>query len=70
MGEVFRPEDVAKGRKRLIREAVKDLSPGVRDAAVEILESWEDLVSEKKLTSLLGNRGAKRLLDRMRRFSK
>ena len=70
MGEVFRPEDVAKGRKRLIREAVRDLSPGVRDAAVEILESWEDEASEKKLVGLLGNRGAKRLLDRMREFPK
>jgi len=70
MGEVFRPEDVAKGRKRLIREAVRDLSPGVRDAAVEILESWEGVASEKKLVSLLGNRGAERLLDKMRRFAK
>lgn len=70
MGEVFRPEDVAKGRKKLIREAVRDLSPGVRDAAVEILESWEGVASEKKLVGLLGKREAKRLLDRMRRFPK
>lgn len=70
MGEVFRPEDVAKGRRRVIREAVRDLSPGVRDVAVEILESWEGVVSEKKLVDLLGKREAKRLLDKMRRVPK
>jgi len=68
MGEVFRPEDIAKGRKRLLREAVKDLNPGVRDAVVGILESWEGVASEKKLVSLLGKRGTKSLLDRMREF--
>ena len=70
MGAVFRPEDIAKGRKRLLREAVKDLNPGVRDAVVGILESWEGVASEKKLVSLLGNSGAKRLLNRMRKAPK
>jgi len=70
MGEVFRPEDVVRGRRRMIRDMVRDLSPGVRDTVVEILESWEGATSEKKLVSILGNKGAKRLLNRMRKFPK
>jgi len=70
MGEVFRPEDVVRGRRRMIRDMVRDLSPGVRNAVVEILESWEGATSEKKLVSLLGNKEAKRLSNRMREFPK
>jgi len=70
MGEIFRPEDVVRGRRRMIRDMVRDLSPGVRDAVVEIIESWEGATSEKKLVGLLGKRGAKRLLDRVRGFPK
>ena len=70
MGEIFRPEDVVKGRRRMIRDMVRDLSPGVRDVVVEILESWEGATSEKKLVSILGNKGATRLLNRIREFPK
>jgi len=70
MGEIFRPEDVVRGRRRMIRDMVRDLSPGVRDAVVEILESWEGATSEKKLVGLLGKRGAERLLGRMNELPK
>ena len=70
MGEVIRPEDVVKGRKRLIKEVVKDLNPGVRDLAVEILESWEGAASKRRLVKLLGEEEAKGLLDRMKMLLK
>ena len=49
MGKVFRPEDVAKGRKRVIEEAVRDLSPGVREATARILDSWAGKSRRKSL---------------------
>ena len=67
MGKVFRPEDVAKGRKRVIEEAVRDLSPGVREATARILDSWAGKESEEKLVRLLGEKEAKRLIKRIRR---
>lgn len=67
MGKVFRPEDMAKGRKRVIEEAVRDLSPGIKEAIVKILESWVGKESEERLARLLGEEEAKRLIKRIRR---
>ena len=64
MGMVFRPEDAAKGRKRVIEETVRDLRPGIKEHTVRILESWTDKGSEKHLVTLLGEEKAKRLTKR------
>ena len=66
MGEVFRPEDMAKGRKRILREAVRDLSPEVREVTVRIIESWSGKTSEEQLIGLLGAEEAKRLIKRIK----
>ena len=68
MGEVFRPEDVAKGRRKLFREAVRDLSPDLRDAIWQIIESWEGMESQKKLVRLLGEEKAKHFLRKLSQF--
>jgi hypothetical protein len=60
MGKVFKPKGAVK-RKNMIDEAVKDLSPGIREAAGEILESWKGEESEKMLVALLGGEGARRI---------
>lgn len=65
MGKVFRPENVAKGRRRMMEEATRDLSPGVRDSVVRILESWRGVESEERLRRLLGKEGASRLLRKI-----
>ena len=66
MGKVFRPEDIAKGRKKVVEEAVRDLSPGIREATVKILESWVGKESEEKLVRLLGEEETKRLIKRIK----
>ena len=66
MGKVFRPEDIARGRKRVVEEAVRDLSPGIREATVRILESWVGKESEERLVRLLGEEEAKRLTKRIK----
>ena len=66
MGKVFRPEDMVKGRRRVVEEAVRDLSPGIREAIVRILESWVDNESEERLVKLLGEEEAKRLIKRIK----
>jgi len=65
MGKVFRPENAAKGRRGMIEEATRDLSPGVRDAAMRILESGMGAESEEQLRRLLGKDGASRLLRKV-----
>ena len=66
MGKVFRPEDIAKGRKKVVEEAVRDLSPGIREATVRILDSWVGKESEERLVKLLGEEEAKRLIKRIK----
>ena len=67
MGEVLKAKDLFKGRRRMIDEAVQDLSPGVRDAVRPMLRSWEGEASEKRLSQLLGDDEAKRILKKMKR---
>jgi len=67
MGEVLKAKDLFKGRRRMIDEAVQDLSPGVRDAVRQMLRSWEGEASEKRLSQLLGDDEAKRILKKMKR---
>ena len=69
MGRVFKPEDIARGRKRVIEDAVRDLSPGIKEATVRILGSWVGKESEERLVRLLGEEGAKRLIKRMKKAS-
>jgi len=65
MGKAFRPEDVARGRRRLFREALRDLSPDLRDAVRRVFESWQGVESERQLVKLLGAEETNRLLKRV-----
>ncbi len=69
MGRVFKPEDIARGRKRVIEDAVRDLNPGIKEATVRILESGVDKESEERLVRLLGEEGAKHLIKRIKKAS-
>jgi len=68
MGKVFRPEDIARVRKKVVEEAARDLSPGIREATVRILDSWVGKESEEKLVKLLGEEEAKRLIKRIKKI--
>jgi vacuolar-type H+-ATPase subunit E/Vma4 len=66
MGKVFRPEEIVRGRKMAIEEAIRDLSPGIREATGKILDSWVGEESEERLRKLLGEEEAKRLIKRIK----
>ena len=65
MGKVFKPKDAIK-QKKMIDEAVRDLSPGVGEVAKEILESWKGEESEKRLVGLLGEDETRRILRKVK----
>jgi hypothetical protein len=69
LGKVFRPEDIVKGRKALLKSALRDLSPGVREGVQEILGSWDGVKSKKKLEKLIGEEQTSHLLRRIRSIS-
>lgn len=69
MGAVYRPKDLPSGRKRIIENAVRDLSPDVKDDIIKILDSWErtgSMGSEEELRKLLGQEKADRLFKKIR----
>ncbi|MEM2904550.1 MAG: hypothetical protein QW057_03395 [Candidatus Bathyarchaeia archaeon] len=71
MGITFRPEDLTRGRKRMLEQGLRDVSPGVRENVLRVLEAWEGKGSEEKLAELLGEDKARRLVKRLKpaRFS-
>ena len=71
MGAVFRPKDLQRDYKKIIENAIKDLSP---DAAkdnninvVKLLDLWkEGKISEEKLKEVLGHDKAEQLLKNIK----
>ena len=66
MGAVFRPKDFGRGYKKIIENAVKDLSPDTKDNVIKLLESWEGINSKEKLRMILGSEKAERLLKKVK----
>ena len=64
-GAVFRPKDLAKGRRRIIENALNDINPDIKDGVIDLLTSWEGAASEQKLKEMLGQQRAGSLLDRI-----
>jgi len=67
MGIVYKPEDILRGRKGIIERGLQDVSPGMRDTVLKILEAWEGKPSEDKLAKLIGEEQTKRLIESLKR---
>ncbi len=63
MGAVFDSEDVAKNRRKMFQNALKDLHPETKERIVKIFETWKGRASEKELEEILGGKSAKKLRD-------
>jgi hypothetical protein len=53
MGAVFRPKDLGRGYKKIIENAIKDLSPDTKDSVIKVFESWEGINSKERLKEIL-----------------
>jgi hypothetical protein len=62
MGAVFRPKDLGRANRRVIENALKDLSPDTKDSVIKLLNSWEGKTSGSKLKQILGQSEAEELL--------
>jgi DNA-directed RNA polymerase subunit F len=65
MGAVFRPKDLGQGYKKIIENAIKDLSPDTKDSVIKLFESWEGINSKEKLKEILGSDKAEQLLNKI-----
>jgi thiaminase len=61
LGAVSDSEDVAKDRRKIFQNALKDLQPETKDRIVKIFETWKGRVSEKELEEILGGQRAKKI---------
>ena len=63
MGAVFDSEDVAKDRRKIFQNALKDIRPETKERIVKIFETWKGRTSEKELEELIGSQRAKKFRD-------
>lgn len=63
MGAVFDSEDVAKNRRKIFQNALKDLHPETKERIVKIFETWKGRASEKELEEILGGKSAKKFRE-------
>ncbi|MGQ9479392.1 MAG: hypothetical protein ACUVQ0_05145 [Thermoproteota archaeon] len=64
MGVVHRPDDVLSRRKRL-EIATRDMSSGVRDLVLNVIDSWSGLKSFEELKRLLGEEKARQIVEEL-----
>lgn len=60
MGAVSDSEDLAKNRRKVIQNALKDLHPETKEQIVKIFETWKGRTSEKELEEILGGKRAQK----------
>jgi hypothetical protein len=66
MGAVFRSKDFPTGWRKMVEDAIKDLSPDTKDTVIKVLDSPEDVRSEEKLKEILGNINTESLLKKIK----
>jgi hypothetical protein len=65
MAAVYRPEDVLRGRKKMLEKAARDLAPGQLEKVRELLERYDE-DSKRELAGLLGEERARRLFRELK----
>ena len=63
LGAVFDPEDVARNRRKIFKNAMKDMRPQTKDRIIKIFETWNGRASEKELEELLGGQRSKKFRE-------
>jgi hypothetical protein len=66
MGAVFRSKDFPTGWRKMVQDAIKDLSPDTKDTVIKVLDSSEDVRSEEKLKEILGHIKTESLSKRLK----
>ena len=63
MGVAYRPRDLLKGRRHVLKQGLKDIGVNSQENVLWILQNWEGQPSEEKLMALLGEEKARRLKE-------
>jgi len=63
---VYRPKDLGRGYKKIIDNALRDLSPDTKENVINIFNSWEGTSSIDRLSKLVGQDKAKDLMKKIK----
>jgi hypothetical protein len=63
LGAVFDPEDVARNRRKIFQNAMKDMRPETKDKIIKILDTWKGRASERELEEVLGGQTTKKFRE-------
>lgn len=63
MGYVYRPKDLLRGRKRMLEQGLRDITPGAREDVLRLLQDWRGNSSMERLIELMGEEKAKKLRE-------
>ena len=68
MGAVFRAKDLGRDYKKIVENAVKDLSPDTKDnnRIIKLPDSWEGIRSEEKLNEVRSQDKAEDLIKNIK----
>jgi DNA-directed RNA polymerase subunit F len=63
---VYRPKDLGRDYKKIIDNAIRDLSPDTKENVINIFNSWEGPSSNDELSKLVGPDKAKDLMKKIK----
>jgi hypothetical protein len=63
LGYVYRPKDLLRGRKRMLEQGLRDITPGAREDVLRLLQDWRGNSSMERLIELMGEEKAKKLRE-------
>jgi DNA-directed RNA polymerase subunit F len=63
---VYRPKDLGRDYKKIIDNAIRDLSPDTKENVINIFNSWEGTRSNDELSKLVGPDKAKDLMKKIK----
>ncbi|MDP9288488.1 MAG: hypothetical protein M3P08_09835 [Thermoproteota archaeon] len=66
---MFRSKEFPSGRRKLVEESIKDLSPDIKDNVLKVLDSWEGVRSQEKLKVILGQDKAESLFKKIKEIT-
>ena len=63
---VYKPKDLASGYKKIIENAIRDLSPDTKESVITLLKGWKGASSQEELRKIVGTEKANHLIKKIK----
>jgi hypothetical protein len=62
---VYKPKDLDSGYKKIIENAIRDLSPDTKENVINLLKNWRSASSKEELNKIVGSEKANYLIKKI-----